>query len=253
MSKIKTALSTITKKKIVCVCARKSIGAVRSVFAKPDMVHNLEYFQSLPVTIFGNHKQQSVPVLIVYNLKGTKNVKIKIGNKSYTVNELTLMPGLDNYKEWNYANNIINKDLPGTKIKFGTLGGTDIKKPTKSEIPLIHNIGPGDDDNFHTIIPCNISQKDKAIGLGKHKIVMNSLVNRNEILGPAKYAGPEYGITKAVLCITVDSKKAAKEYIKYIQSKKVIKLMYGIKSDNRRNTKEMFNYLPRIRYKDKWK
>lgn len=231
----------ITTEKILMICQT-------SAFEKKKMFNNLEYYEALGGNAFD---EQIMTALSVYDMNGTDEteVKFKDGTKD-TVTNIQMVPGENNKDEWKFACSIINKGLEGIEVNYGAL---EFPKVIQAEtgIPLIFNVGKIGDKKFSKIVICDNSQKDKATGFGEHKVVFNKNSSIGAI-GAIKYAGPEYGTGHNAMSIIVDSKETALEYISYLQSDEVKKLVKGIKSNAIVNKKDIFKLIPKMEYKDQW-
>ena len=231
----------ITTEKIIMICQT-------SAFERKKMFENLESYEALGGNAFD---EQIMTALSVYDMNGTAEteVKFKDGTKD-TVSNIQMVPGEDNKEEWKFSCSVIDKGLEGIEVNYGALESPKVIQ-AENGIPLIFNVGKVGDDNFSKIIICDNSQKEKATGFGEHKVVFNKNGAPGKI-GAIKYAGPEYGTGHNTMSIIVDSKETALKYIDYLMSEEVAKMVKGIKSNSVVNKKGLFNFIPKMEYKDKW-
>jgi hypothetical protein len=231
----------ITTEKILMICQT-------SAFERKKMFENLEYYEALGGNAFD---EQMMTALSVYDMGGTETteVKFKDGTKD-TVLNIRLVPGENNKEEWQFALNVIAKDLEGIEVNYGALESPKVIQAVNG-IPLIFNVGKVGDPAFSKIIICDNSQIEKATGFGKHKVVFNKNSSIGNI-GAIKYAGPEYGTGHNTMSIIVDSKETAEKYIEYLQTESVKKLVKGIKSNAIVNKKDIFKLIPKMEHKNKW-
>lgn len=219
-----------------------------SAFERKKMLENLEYYEALGGNAFD---EQIMTALSVYNINGAEytEIKFKDGVKE-TVEDIQMVPGVDNKDEWKFACNVIAKKLEGIEVNYGALERPKVKQATTG-IPLIFNVGKASDDDFSDIVICDLEQKEKATGFGKHKVVFNKNGAPGKI-GSIKYAGPEYGTGHNTMSIIVDSKEIALAYIDYLKSEPVSKMVKGIKSNTVVNKKGVFQFIPKLELKDQW-
>jgi len=232
---------SITKEKIFMICQT-------SAFERKKMFENLEYYEALGGNAFD---EQILTALSVYNINGADDteVKFKDGTRDI-VSNIQMVPGDNNKEDWKFACNIIAKKLEGIEVNYGALERPKVKQ-SLSGIPLIFNVGKSNDEEFSDVIICDTEQKEKATGYGYHKVVFNKNGAPGKI-GAIKYAGPEYGTGHNTMSIIVDSKMTALDYINYLKSDPVTKLVKGIKSNTVVNKKGVFQFIPKLEYKDKW-
>jgi hypothetical protein len=219
-----------------------------SAFERKKMLENLAYYEALGVHAFD---EQIMTALSVYNINGAEytEVKFKDGTKEI-VTDIQMVPGENNIKEWKFACSVIAKKLDGIEVNYGALERPKVKQATTG-IPLIFNVGKASDDDFSDIVICDIEQKEKATGFGKHKVVFNKNGAPGKI-GAIKYAGPEYGTGHNAMSIIVDSKEIALEYIEYLKSEPVARMVKGIKSNTVVNKQGVFQFIPKMELKDQW-
>lgn len=219
-----------------------------SAFERKKMLENLAYYEALGGNAFD---EQIMTALSVYHINGADSteVKFKDGTKE-SVLDIQMVPGGDNKEEWKFACAVIAKKLEGIEVNYGALERPKVKQATTG-IPLIFNVGKASDIDFSDIVICDIEQQENATGFGRHKVVFSKSSAPGKI-GAIKYAGPEYGTGHNTMSIIVDSKETALEYIDYLKSEPVSKMIKGIKSNTVVNKKGVFQFIPKLELKDKW-
>ena len=227
----------ITKKNIIFV------GECSAYLSRPEILNYVSYFQILA------RKKYNNLISMIINLDICQKTKVNFKNRNHIVDKFNITPGFNNLQEWKYANEIIDKNIPGINLKTGYRRISDFNN--KKGIKLIHSIGDADEENFGDIF--YVENNKKISGFGKHKVLIDRNCTKPGSIGAIKYAKPEFGVGNNILYIETKDVEEATEYIKYLQSKKVTKLYYGIKGERRYNAREFFLKIPRLKYQNMWK
>lgn len=97
----------------------------------------------------------------------------------------------------------------------------------------------------------NISQCKLLNGFNQHKVVFSEIYTVDGI-GPAKYAGFEYGCANSARFIIVNSVTEAENLISYLNSKLIRAIVPTIKGTSAHNTKSVFKNIPEIDMSKNW-
>ena len=223
------------------------IGPTRD-FDKSQMLNDIEYYEPLGNKAFD---ENIMTAMAVYDINGTNTTEIKFQDGVKTIiNDIKVVPGVDNRDEWEVACNTIIKNLPGYEAQIGKLEYSKAKEDPNGTL-CIFTVGKENSSEWgnHKYIPDD--QLDLTKGLGKHKLVVSKTGSIGKI-GALKYADPETVCGFGAYFIEFDSKQEVLDVIDYIKSESVSKLVKGIKSNTVVNGQRIWSAIPKMEYKDQW-
>ena len=240
MASLKKAKSITTEKVLF-------IGPTRD-FDKNDMLNDIECYEPLGGKAFD---ENILTAMAVYDVNGTNKTEIKFQNGSKKIiKDIKVVPGIDNRDEWEFACDILSKNLPGYDAEIGKLEYSKSREDVNGTL-CIFTVGKEDSDEWgnHRYIPDE--QLDFTKGRGKHKMVVSKTGSIGKI-GALKYAGPEIVCGFGTYFIEFTSKQEVLDNIDYIKSDPVRKLVKGIKSNTVVNGQRIWSAIPKMEYKKQW-
>jgi hypothetical protein len=223
------------------------IGPSRD-FEKTKMLTDLEYYEPLGDKAFA---EQITTAMAVYNINGAPMTKVKFGNgQCEDVKDLKVIPAINNYEEWCFASNVVEKGLPGYHAQIGKLEFSKAKKDPLGTL-CIFTVGQENSSDWgnHEYIPKE--QLHLTKGKGKHKLVVSKTGSIGKI-GALKYAGPDVVCGFGTYFIEFTSKDEVLKVIEYIKDEPVTKLVKGLKTNTVVNGQRLWSAIPKMEYKDQW-
>ena len=207
---------------------------------------NIAFYKNLGGSVFDVQMTTCYSIIDPVN-KVSSTIVANKKNESIVVSKVPFLPG-DDLTSWSNAVNVTNLKLPGYDIVWARLYKNKIKKTTSGIKIIIFN---GKKDGPFDYIIGDSDHSNDVANLGVHKVILakNSTIGK---LGPAKYAGPEYGCSHGIVSIAFATEQEARDAADYLNSDLVAKLVKGIKTKAILNNQSVLSRIPKLQYKSQW-